>query len=591
MMGSLMRIEVFYKQSQWDGRANKLLAQVKTQVSTKITQARVVEVFLVNNLDLEEELAVTTFSDPVSQEAWVDRPAVEHPDWQDWDLALEVAYKPGVTNPLGITAREALHNALGSLPKGALIQTAHQYLFQSSEDLTGAEVQHLQNQLHNNLIEKASMITKAGWAEGQRFPREYPFIHDAAVGPVETIPLLGKSDQELLNLSKDMLLALSLEEMKAIQQHYSEEKTKTSRAELQLPADPTDVELEMLAQTWSEHCKHKIFAANIDYEDSETGEKKTIQSLFNTYIKQTTEDLWDKRPFLRSVFHDNSGVIAFDEKTLVCFKAETHNSPSALDPYGGAITGIVGVNRDILGTGKGAKPIFNTNVLCFGDPNTPEADIPRGLLHPRQVLEGVHKGIVDGGNHSGIPTVAGGFVFDESFKGKPLVFCGTGGIIPAEILGEEGHINHIEPGDAVVMVGGRIGKDGIHGATFSSLALDEESPTSAVQIGDPITQKKMTDFLLEARDLGLYKGITDNGAGGISSSLGEMAETSGGVRIDLHKCPLKYQGLAPWEILVSESQERMSLSVDPTKLQDFLALSAKRGSNPQKSANSQTMGQ
>jgi phosphoribosylformylglycinamidine synthase II len=390
-------------------------------------------------------------------------------------------------------------------------------------------------------------------------------------------PLLGKSDQELLNLSKDMLLALSLEEMKAIQQHYSEEKTKTSRAELQLPADPTDVELEMLAQTWSEHCKHKIFAANIDYEDSETGEKKTIQSLFNTYIKQTTEDLWDKRPFLRSVFHDNSGVIAFDEKTLVCFKAETHNSPSALDPYGGAITGIVGVNRDILGTGKGAKPIFNTNVLCFGDPNTPEADIPRGLLHPRQVLEGVHKGIVDGGNHSGIPTVAGGFVFDESFKGKPLVFCGTGGIIPAEILGEEGHINHIEPGDAVVMVGGRIGKDGIHGATFSSLALDEESPTSAVQIGDPITQKKMTDFLLEARDLGLYKGITDNGAGGISSSLGEMAETSGGVRIDLHKCPLKYQGLAPWEILVSESQERMSLSVDPTKLQDFLALSAKRG--------------
>jgi phosphoribosylformylglycinamidine (FGAM) synthase PurS component len=166
---------------------------------------------LVNNLDLEEELAVTTFSDPVSQEAWVDRPAVEHPDWQNWDLALEVAYKPGVTNPLGITAREALHNALGSLPEGALIQTAHQYLFQTSADLSGAEVQHLQNQLHNNLIEKASMITKAGWAEGQRFPREYPFIHDAAVGPVETIPVLGKSDQELLALSKDMLLALSLE--------------------------------------------------------------------------------------------------------------------------------------------------------------------------------------------------------------------------------------------------------------------------------------------------------------------------------------------------------------------------------------------
>jgi phosphoribosylformylglycinamidine synthase II len=537
----------------------------------------VVEVFLVNNLNLEEKLAVTTFSDPVSQNAWVDRPAVEHPDWQDWVLALEVAYKPGVTNPLGITAKEALSNALGALPPEALIQTAHQYLFQTNSPLSDEELAHLESHLHNNLIEKALLIQKSQWQSGKRFPEEYPYIHDAAVGPVRTIPLTEKTGDQLVALSKEMLLALSLEEMQAIQNYYAAGETRAERTKHGLPSEPTDVELEMLAQTWSEHCKHKIFAANIDYKDLDTGETQRIESLFNTYIKKTTEDLWEKRPFLRSVFHDNSGVIAFDEKTLVCFKAETHNSPSALDPYGGAITGIVGVNRDILGTGKGAKPIFNTNVLCFGDPNSPEEDIPKGLLHPRQVMEGVHKGIVDGGNHSGIPTVGGGFVFDESFKGKPLVFCGTGGIIPAEILGEEGHINHIEPGDAVVMVGGRIGKDGIHGATFSSLALDEESPTSAVQIGDPITQKKMTDFLLEARDLGLYKGITDNGAGGISSSLGEMAETSGGVRIDLHKCPLKYQGLAPWEILVSESQERMSLSVDPARLEEFLALSAKRG--------------
>ena len=195
----------------------------------------------------------------------------------------------------------------------------------------------------------------------------------------------------------------------------------------------TDVELEMIAQTWSEHCKHKIFNATIRHR--EAGREETIRSLFATYIRSTTERLAGRRRFLRSVFHDNSGVVAFDRRALVCFKVETHNSPSALDPYGGAITGIVGVNRDIMGTGKGARPIFNTNVLCFGWPDTPERDVPAGLLHPRRVLEGVHRGIVDGGNQSGIPVVAGGFVFDESYLGKPLVFCGTGGILPARVRG------------------------------------------------------------------------------------------------------------------------------------------------------------
>ncbi|MDR1316171.1 MAG: hypothetical protein LBK13_04780, partial [Spirochaetales bacterium] len=324
-----------------------------------------------------------------------------------------------------------------------------------------------------------------------------------------------------------------------------------------------------------EHCKHKIFAASIEY--TEDGRLEVIDSLFATYIKNTTEILAKNRPDLKSVFHDNSGVVEFNGDTLVCIKAETHNSPSALDPYGGAITGIVGVNRDILGTGMGARPIFNTNVLCFGEPDTPRGAVPQGLIPPREVLGGVHHGIVDGGNQSGIPVVAGGFLFDESFTGKPLVFCGTGGILPAKINGRPSWEKSIEPGDLAVMAGGRIGKDGIHGATFSSAALDEESPTSAVQIGDPITQKKLTDFLLEARDLGLYKGITDNGAGGLSSSLGEMAQSSGGVRIDLDKCPLKYSGLAPWEILVSESQERMSFAVAPSAAEAFIGLAKRRG--------------
>ena len=278
--------------------------------------------------------------------------------------------------------------------------------------------------------------------------------------------------------------------------------------------------------------------------------------------------------------------IAFDRRTLVCFKVETHNSPSALDPYGGAITGIVGVNRDIMGTGVGARPLFNTNVLCFGFPDTPAAEVPAGLLHPRRVLDGVHRGIVDGGNQSGIPTVAGAFLFDESFLGKPLVFCGTGGVLPARVRGSDSCAKRVRPGDRAVMVGGRIGKDGIHGATFSSEALSETSPTSAVQIGDPITQKKMLDMLLEARDLGLYRGITDNGAGGLSSSLGEMAGLSGGVRIDLDACPLKYTGLAPWEILVSESQERMSLAVPPSTVAAFLELAGAGTWRPPLSASS-----
>jgi phosphoribosylformylglycinamidine synthase len=395
------------------------------------------------------------------------------------------------------------------------------------------------------------------------------------------IDLAGLSEKELQELSRGRLLALSREEMRAVQAYFSRPEVIQARAGRGLAAAATDVELEMIAQTWSEHCKHKIFNARIHYSEgggADGGREEVIDSLFRTYIRATTEAVARRLPrgFLRSVFHDNSGVIAFDRSTLVCFKVETHNSPSALDPYGGAITGIVGVNRDIMGTGLGAKPIFNTDVLCFGFPDTPPADLPAGLLPPRRVMEGVHRGIVDGGNQSGIPVVAGGILFDESFLGKPLVFCGTGGMLPARIRGRDACEKRVLAGDRAVMVGGRIGKDGIHGATFSSEALSESSPTSAVQIGDPITQRKVLDLLLEARDLGLYRGLTDNGAGGLSSSLGEMAGLSGGVRIDLDRCPLKYQGLAAWEILVSESQERMSLAVPPGSVDAFLELARRR---------------
>jgi phosphoribosylformylglycinamidine synthase len=222
----------------------------------------------------------------------------------------------------------------------------------------------------------------------------------------------------------------------------------------------------------------------------------------------------------------------------------------ALDPYGGALTGIVGVNRDPFGTGLGARLIANNDIFCFADPRY-DKPIPEGILHPRKIYEGVREGVEHGGNKSGIPTVNGAVVFEERFLGRPLVFCGTSGIMPVEINGRPSHEKRINPGDRIVMVGGRIGADGIHGATFSSEELSESSPVTAVQIGDPITQKKMFDFLLKARDMGLYNAITDNGAGGLSSSVGEMAQLSGGAELALERAPLKYPGLRPWEILVS----------------------------------------
>ncbi len=574
-----MRVEICYARPQLDGRGAKLLKNI--QASGQIPTLKAVETLDVILLDqtcgLTEAALVGVFADPVVQQGRCDGTGPSVSPLPAWTLAIEVSFKAGVTDPVAITAREALGFRLQKpWLEEAVVQTAVLYLFDLSTEATPDEIAQLTARLHNPLIQQAIVLKRSEWAQGRRFPELYPVVKITSEGRAETVPLTGLDETALLKLSKDRLLALTKEEMRALQGYYLDPKVQKARREAGLSVEPTDVELEMLAQTWSEHCKHKIFQAEIAYHDKVTGEATQITSLYSTFIKQTTRDLTPERPWLRSVFHDNSGVVEFDDSTLVCFKVETHNSPSALDPFGGAITGIVGVNRDILGTGKGAKPIFNTNFLCFGDPRTPAEQIPSGLLPPKKVLEGVHRGIIEGGNHSGIPTVAGGFLFDESYLGKPLVFCGTGGVLPAKVQGEDSTVKHIEPGDLAVMLGGRVGKDGIHGATFSSLALDEASPTSAVQIGDPITQRKMSDFLLEARDLGLYKGITDNGAGGLSSSFGEMAEASNGIRLDLDLCPLKYAGLAPWEILVSESQERMSLAVAPDKIEAFLKLAHQR---------------
>ncbi len=583
-----MRVEVFYRDRKADGRADRVRGRLAQLISPRISGTALIDVYLLDKIGgLSRNAVSRVFLDPAAEELLIDCEAAEE-RLGSWDYLIEISYKSGVTDPVALTARQALELELGRrLEADAVVLTARQYVISLQKHEAGAEgaglsdgeIEDLKAALYNPLIQQEIFISRSGWEEGSRPPRLYPTVSLPSAPEPERIDLSALGDEALDELSRQRLLSLSTAEMQAVRAYYADPAVGEERTRQGIGAEAVDVELEMIAQTWSEHCKHKIFAAGIDYRDSSGGEVRDtrIDSLFSTFIKKTTDEVSELKGYTRSVFHDNSGVVDFDEDHVVCFKAETHNSPSALDPYGGAITGIVGVNRDILGTGKGARPIFNTNVLCFGKLDAAPHEVPKGLLHPRRILEGVHRGIIDGGNQSGIPTAAGAFLFDESYTGKPLVYCGTGGIMPRTVRGEESWIKHIDAGDKAVMIGGRIGKDGIHGATFSSAALDEASPTSAVQIGDPITQKRMSDFLMEARDRGLYKGITDNGAGGLSSSFGEMAEYSGGVRLELDNCPLKYQGLAAWEIFLSESQERMSLSVSADTLNDFLDLARRRG--------------
>ncbi len=364
------------------------------------------------------------------------------------------------------------------------------------------------------------------------------------------IEILGKTASELMEISKSMILSLNEEEMKAVQDHYRK-----------LGRNPTEIEIESIAQTWSEHCKHKIFSSLIEYEEG--GRKEEIDGLFSTYIRKATEEIGRNRSDLVSVFKDNAGIVSFDGNHDIAFKAETHNHPSALDPFGGASTGVGGVIRDVLGAGLGAKPIFSTDVFCFAPPDSKE--VPEGVLHPKRILRGVVAGVRDYGNPIGIPTINGSVQFHESYMGSPLVFCGTVGIMPKGM-----HEKKVEKGDLIVVIGGRTGRDGIHGATFSSAELKKDSPTSAVQIGAPIEEKKVIDVVLKARDRRLYNHITDCGGGGFSSAIGETAKN--GCIVYLDKVPLKYSGLEPWEIWLSESQERMILSIKAEKLQEFLEI-------------------
>ncbi len=560
-----------------DTRGESIRRQLESDFGVVVGEVRSIIGYLVRaNLDNNQQQQMVTdlFCDPVIEHGIINNQLLDdHQIFSDKpDVVIQIGFKPGVTDNAAQAALDGLRTLFPNEGMNAMVSTTMTYTFHGlSKDV---DPTWLAAQLHNPMIER-SAISDSGDCKISKWPAlDFPERPPNVFEPPSIIDL-EVEDENLIEISEKSLLALNLKEMKAIQAHYRDPQIQLLRDQEGIhPSAPTDVELECLAQTWSEHCKHKIFAAKIHHIDNETGEESVIDSLFKTHIMQPTFDIAEKVDWLLSLFHDNSGVIEWNSDWSLCIKAETHNSPSALDPFGGAMTGIVGVNRDILGTGLGARPIANTDVFCFGPPDY-KGEIPEGLFHPSRVFRGVHSGVRSGGNESGIPTVNGAIVFDERYLGKPLVYCGTVGIMPRYLPdGRESHIKTPSPGDIIYMVGGRVGSDGIHGATFSSLELTEESPSSAVQIGDPITQKKMVDMLLQARDEGLIQVITDNGAGGLSSSIGEMAELTGGAFVDLSVVPLKQAGLSSWEILVSESQERMTVGVDSKDCAAFEKLAA-----------------
>ena len=549
------RIEVLA--SPEDGRAKTLEKILKHQGKT--AQVRVVDVYTSEHPAAANDSFQSSLANPVTQKIG------SLPD--DFDWALEIGYLPGVTDNVGHTAAELLK--LAGAENDNECFSSRLYLIKG--DLKQSDIEELSQSLSNNLIQRASIKSaekfKADGGMDAVIPRVT--LDSTSSAAADAIDLNDLDDEQLMEISQKGIqnrgpLGLPLVYMKAIQKHYN---GKTI----------TDIELETIAQTWSEHCKHTIFASPID---------DIADGLYKGFIKRATKEIRAAKgdnDICVSVFSDNAGGIIFDDEYLITDKVETHNSPSALDPFGGAITGIVGVNRDCIGFGQGAKPIINRYGFCLADPRTSseyyrdqKCTIP--VLSPETIMKGVIDGVEAGGNQSGIPTPQGFVTFDDRFVGKPLVFVGTIGLIPREINGKPGHEKCANPGDKIVVAGGRVGRDGIHGATFSSVALDEGSPATAVQIGDPITQKKMSDAIIkEIRDMGLYSAITDNGAGGMSSSIGEMAEGSGGFHVELDKVPLKYPGMAPWEIWISESQERMTMAVPPENVDKIIELFAKRG--------------
>ncbi|MCS7038614.1 MAG: phosphoribosylformylglycinamidine synthase subunit PurL, partial [Caldilineales bacterium] len=505
-----------------------------------------------------EALAAAALLDPVAAELRC-LPITEEATPLPAPAVIEVTYLPGVTDSVADNLLAVAHRLGFSGVRAAASGLSYRFLGPVPADVLERIAREL---LANGTVQRYTVNE----------PIAPPFVVAVELTPdrvvVETIPLREADAGELLALSRARRLSLDLAEMEAIQAYFRREGR-----------DPTDVELETLAQTWSEHCVHKTFKAVVSYRvagkgtEDEAGktdslsEPQVIDGLLRTYIRAVTERV--NKPWVRSAFVDNAGIVAFDERFDLAFKVETHNHPSALEPFGGANTGVGGVIRDILGVS--ARPIANTDVLCFGPEDLPPEELPAGVLHPRRVAAGVIHGIEDYGNKMGIPTVNGAVVYHPGYTANPLVYCGCLGILPR---GSHRPLHQARIGDLIVAIGGRTGRDGLRGATFSSMEMDADTATlagTAVQIGNPIVEKQVQEVILAARDAGLYHAITDCGAGGFSSAVGEMGRHVGAT-VQLRGVPLKYPGLQPWEIWLSEAQERMVLAVPPAHWSAFQAL-------------------
>ncbi len=562
------RLEVALRPELFDAEGDGVRQKAKDYFGHNLSNVRVIHLLTIDaalSSDQLETVRTEIFTNPVTQVSSFDPLPITF-DWIIW-----VGYRPGVRDNPGSTAVEAIEDVLGiTFGDDHAVYTSKRFCI-SGIGLAESDLDQIAGELlANGIIQQWKIYSKETWAPDVGVGTIIPKVVLDHTPTVTTIPI--SNDNVLMQVSDERNLALNPNDIPIIRAYFLDKNVQSARGQIGL-SDPTDVELEYISQARSDHCNHNTFRGEFRYWDLSTGAEEVINNLFKTCIEAPTLALKEKKSWVVSVLWDNAGVGRFDDDHYYVITGETHNSPSNMEAYGGAITGIVGVYRDPLGTGKGSKLIMGSYGYCVGHRDYKGPLKPR--LHPRRLLDGVIEGVRDGGNKSGIPTSFGQVLFHPGYMGKCLVFVTALGIMPAQVKEAPAEHKTTSAGDLVVMCGGRVGKDGIHGVTASSEVFSESTPAGHVQIGDPYTQKKMHDFLLQARDEGLIRFITDNGGGGLSSSVGESARFSNGCEIELEKVPLKYQGLDQWEIWVSESQERMTVAVHPNDLHRFLELSRK----------------
>jgi phosphoribosylformylglycinamidine (FGAM) synthase-like enzyme/phosphoribosylformylglycinamidine (FGAM) synthase PurS component len=562
------RIEITLKPELLDAEGEGLRHKAKDYLGICARRIRSIHVITIDadfSDEQVERVRNEIFTNPVTQQSSLT------PLNLDFDWVIWVGFRPGVRDNAGATAEEAVEDLLGlRFQSDQGIYTSKRYCLQGPE-LTRADAHKIADELlANDIIQQSKIFHRDEWDPHTGIGYIIPKV---LLNRTPTVSVMRiDSDAALHQLSLERNLALNPNDIPVIREYFLREHVRAERARVGL-SDPTDVELEYISQGRSDHCNHNTFGGLFHYTDPAAEQSEVIDSLFKTYIQAPTLALKEQKPWVVSVLWDNAGVGRFDQDHHYVITGETHNSPSNMEAYGGAITGIVGIYRDPMGTGKGSRLIMGSYGFCVG-PRDYDGDL-RPRLHPRRLLDGVIEGVRDGGNKSGIPTPCGQILFHPGYMGKCLVYVTALGIMPATIHGEPAEEKTIYPGDLVIMCGGRVGKDGIHGVTASSETFSEHTPAGHVQIGDPYTQKKMHDFLMEARDQGLIRFITDNGGGGLSSSVGETARFSNGCIIELDKVPLKYDGLDQWEIWVSESQERMTVAINPDHHDRFFQMAAK----------------